>query len=442
MIVMCEECGEKYRIDPAVLGEGGARFRCRECGFSFTVTPETESPPAPPVEAGAAPPPVPPSVEFSGAGGEASPAKEWSAPPSTTYHRPGRRFGLTAKVVLAMLLVSLTPLFVFSAISLKTTDTRIRTETELLAERTADGLVNQVDEWIDKNIRALTTLAATPAIQSMDGQQQEPLLKATAAAYPWMYLVFTLDTEGNNLARSDGKALRDYSDRKYFQDVIAGNELAWQTLIGKTSGKPALVLAIPVRRNGKVVGIVANAMQIDQISDRIATWRSGKTGYAFLVDEAGKVVAHPEEQFVLEQVDLSQHPVVKAFGAGTTGPVLFLNEADTPSIGIVTGTRHGWALAVVEEQWEALAPLHRSYRFAGGLLACTVFGVLLVAWFAGRTIVRPIRSLTEAADRISVGELDVELEVSSNDEIGMLAEAIGRMQDSIRLSIERLRKRR
>jgi methyl-accepting chemotaxis protein len=442
MIVMCEECGKKYRIDPAVLGEGGARFRCRECGFSFTLAPETVAPQVSPVEFAAAPQSAPPPGEQAAAGNAVSAAKGWSTPPDIAYRSPGRRFGLTSKVVLAMLLVSLTPLFVFSAVSLKTTDTRIRAETELLAERTAEGLVNHVDEWIDKNIRSLNTLAATPAIQSMDGRQQEPLLKATAAAYPWMYLVFTLDTEGKNLARNDGKSLRDYSDRKYFRDVIAGNELAWQTLIGKTSGKPALVLAVPVRRDGKVVGVVANAMQIDQVSDRIATWRSGETGYAFLVDESGKVVAHPEERYVLQQVDLSQHPVVEAFRSGKTGPVLFRNDAGTACIGSVTGTRHGWALAVVEEQWEALAPLHHSYRFAGGLLAFTVVGVIWVAWFAGRTIVRPIRSLTEAADRISVGELDVELGVSSNDEIGMLAEAIGRMQDSIRLSIERLRKRR
>ena len=50
--------------------------------------------------------------------------------------------------------------------------------------------------------------------------------------------------------------------------------------------------------------------------------------------------------------------------------------------------------------------------------------------------------LTDTADRISVGELDAEIEIKSNDEIGELSEAIVRMQESIRLSIERLRKRR
>jgi HAMP domain-containing protein len=45
------------------------------------------------------------------------------------------------------------------------------------------------------------------------------------------------------------------------------------------------------------------------------------------------------------------------------------------------------------------------------------------------------------ADRISVGELDAVIDINSKDEIGDLAEAITRMQDSVRLSIERLRRR-
>jgi HAMP domain-containing protein len=53
-----------------------------------------------------------------------------------------------------------------------------------------------------------------------------------------------------------------------------------------------------------------------------------------------------------------------------------------------------------------------------------------------------IKSLTDVADRISVGELDAEIKIKSKDELGDLAEAISRMQDSIRLSIERLRRRR
>lgn len=60
----------------------------------------------------------------------------------------------------------------------------------------------------------------------------------------------------------------------------------------------------------------------------------------------------------------------------------------------------------------------------------------------GYRLSKNIGSLTDAADRISVGELDVVININSNDEIGALAEAISRMQDSLRFSIERLRRRK
>jgi HAMP domain-containing protein len=49
--------------------------------------------------------------------------------------------------------------------------------------------------------------------------------------------------------------------------------------------------------------------------------------------------------------------------------------------------------------------------------------------------------LTDLAERISVGEMDAEINIESSDELGTLGEAISRMQDSIRLSIDRLKRR-
>jgi methyl-accepting chemotaxis protein len=79
------------------------------------------------------------------------------------------------------------------------------------------------------------------------------------------------------------------------------------------------------------------------------------------------------------------------------------------------------------------------------ILAIAMAAFLVVAGLVftyGQRLSGKIKSLTEAADRISVGDLDVQIQIRSDDEIGGLAEAIGRMQESIRLSLERLRKRR
>ena len=75
-----------------------------------------------------------------------------------------------------------------------------------------------------------------------------------------MYLVFTTDLNGMNVARNDDNDLKDYSDRQYVQDITSGKDIAWQNLIGKTSKKPALVIAVPIQKNGQTIGVMAAAM--------------------------------------------------------------------------------------------------------------------------------------------------------------------------------------
>jgi HAMP domain-containing protein len=68
--------------------------------------------------------------------------------------------------------------------------------------------------------------------------------------------------------------------------------------------------------------------------------------------------------------------------------------------------------------------------------------LLAVIYFYSRSVIRPIRHLSEVADKISMGELDTPIQISAKGEVGVLAESIERMQMSVKAAIERLQKRR
>ena len=362
--------------------------------------------------------------------------KKASKPAST----PGVKFGLTAKVIILMLIVSLVPLGIFAAITLKQTDYRIRTDTEKLMALTASDIAANVDEWTDKNIRVLRALAKMPDIISMMREKQEPLLKAVGKEYPWMYLVFTVGPDGMNVARNDDNPLLDYSDRDYYKETMAGKDLVWQTLVGKTSKKPALIIAVPIKRDDSTIGVMAMAATIEDLSKLVATWKQGKTGFAFLVDEKGKVVSHQVEEYVIQQTNLSEYPLIAAFKKGQNGMIYF-NDRGTMRVGYAKETKYGWTLAMQQDMKETFKTLRDTGMFTYILLGITALGVIIIAWFLGRAIGTPIKKLTEVAERISVGDMGAEIKIKSRDEIGNLAEAILRMQDSLRLAIERLRRR-
>jgi len=94
----------------------------------------------------------------------------------------------------------------------------------------------------------------------------------------------------------------------------------------------------------------------------------------------------------------------------------------------------------LEKKAEAITTNTRNLNIA--ILACTLILVgFVVSWY-GLRLTRKIKYLTDVAERISIGELDTEISLKATDEIGELRDAISRMQDSIRISIERLRQRR
>ena len=134
--------------------------------------------------------------------------------------------------------------------------------------------------------------------------------------------------------------------------------------------------------------------------------------------------------------------MVAGFRNGKSGLISFHDPTGKAMLGFVGKTTFGWGIAVQTEEKEVLHMVAQVMSFAYLLLAITVVFILIIAWFSGKTLSGPIIKLTDAAERISVGELDMEIRIRRKDEIGDLSEAIARMQDSIRLSIERLRRRR
>ncbi len=460
--IICNECGKKYRVDDTKMKGSQAKVKCKNCQNIMVIRK-----PRPPAEASPVAPSSVERVPSSPTAGErelpppqskyeprsdidqpSTPATQNATKPEAdnTGFLSGQkiRFGLLAKIIVVMLIVSLLPFAVFWGITLRETSERVRIETASLMAQTAKGLGSEVDGWINNNVSVLRAAAQLPDIYSMDRTRQEDVLKAIQKEYPWMYLVFTVSPDGMNVARNDGRPLKDYSDRQYYKDIMIGKKLSWQTLIGKTSKKPALVLAVPIKRGDRLVGVIAAAMNIDEISQNIATWQQGRTGFAFLVDEKGYVVSHPDRQYVTKRKNLNSHPLIASFrkkGWRTT-----TTEFNAPNgeiaFGHVRSNNYGWALALQQQNKEVFESFNRVQEFALILLAGTILLVLIISWFSARAIVTPIMKLTDAAERMSLGELNVKIDIKSKDEIGLLAQAIGRMQTSLRLAMNRLRRKR
>ncbi len=76
------------------------------------------------------------------------------------------------------------------------------------------------------------------------------------------------------------------------------------------------------------------------------------------------------------------------------------------------------------------------------VILCVVLVLLVRIYFYARSVIHPIRYLSEIADKISMGELDTPIQIKRKGEVGALAESIERMQTSVKAAIVRLQKRK
>lgn len=351
--------------------------------------------------------------------------------------------GISAKFSILMLAVTLIPLLLFSVITYMQTSSRINASTEAFLDQTSHGLAGQVNEWVDKNIRVLKTLARQPEMISMNREKQEQILRAFKDEFPWVYLAFTVDAKGMNLSRSDNNPLVSYADREYVKQVLSGKPIWMETLIGKTSGKPALIVAVPIKVNQFTVGVIAGAMTLDTISDVVANAKIGKTGYAFLVDHLNNVVSHPKSDYTSSQKNLTEDPPIKAARSNTDNIkkiTYFTDESGKETVGTATAINYGWLVCIHQGYDEVFAEMKSLKIYAFFVLIISAGIAVLIALFAGRSLTTPILALADAAKKMSLGNMDVIIEVKSQDEIGVLAAAITRLQASLRIAMKMLKK--
>jgi len=158
--------------------------------------------------------------------------------------------------------------------------------------------------------------------------------------------------------------------------------------------------------------------------------------YAFVTDNRGEVIAHTLESFPPEirprSLTSDQQPRRRELSLRDKT----IYETSVPVLEGQVGTVHVgfWADAIEKEIQSALL------RFIE-IIAIVPFVGAILSFILAHWIVRPIRGLTEVADKVTKGDLETSVSgksVRSRDEIGDLARSLERMRSSLKAAMLRL----
>jgi len=371
---------------------------------------------------------------------------------STTQPRKGflstfRNMRLQTRLILLLLVISV-PVLVISTLALTLrAQTFIRNSIQDRLQQANHAIFSKTEIWFRMNTSLVTQLAGMDGIISMDPEKQMPMLVSTTKAFPHLYLAHTLNTDGLNVARNDGNPNVSYQDREYFKQALSG-ALGEQVIIGRTNNQPALSIGAPIKSaDGSVVGVVSVVSDLSAISSDVLVYGSGDAENpltTFVVDRENQLVAHPDVSLtenVSELVDFSSYPPVVALRQGKTGPFEFVDADGEQWFAYITSMENGWGVITQQNKEVANYPVRMNLLTSVGIMLGGALLLFVVAYFLLRYALRPVGELTEAVSAMTTGDMNREVPVTSEDEIGQLARAFNKMNAQIRDNITSLEDR-
>jgi len=297
--------------------------------------------------------------------------------------------------------------------------------------------------------------------QARKALQQE--LLAFAKNRKIYYQVRYLDETGQEIVRVDTDSkgngsiiaedrLQNKAGRYYFKDAV-DLPMGWTFVspldLNRERGqvevpyKPVIRYAVPVQYpNNKRAGVVLTNIDAKGFLDNL--------GQTMLLDLDGYYLNHPKSEKTWgSKRDLGHEKNFNKDFEADAAEIMRRKQGsittETDAISFqrisVSGSDAEWIL-VSRQPMDLLLESVNQFRITFmAVLVGALLIALIVALFLDAKITRPIEYLTEAAGKVSMGELLGEVKVSDKGEIGQLAEAFERMRVSMVRMMERMRRK-
>src|SRR6267378_3821113 len=225
----------------------------------------------------------------------------------------------------------------------------------------------------------------------------------------------------------------DVSGEPRFRETRGGRVWYGPVYFRKES-EPYMTLAVP-HGTSVTAPVTAAEVNLKFIWDVVSQIRVGRLGQAYVVDQQGHLIAHPDISLVLRKTDFSTQPHVRAARDGATEAMLSTDLAGRNTLVAHTVIAPlGWTVFVEQPLTEAFAPLRGAILRTGLLMLLGVFVAVIASLALARKIGRPIEALQVGAARIGGGELAHRIDVRTRDELQDLGEQFNRMAGALQES--------
>jgi signal transduction histidine kinase len=384
------------------------------------------------------------------------------------------RLTVRRRIIIVLLIVLLVPLGVANIIWLESSQQKLRIaaadQQELLVKSSADA----VTSYLDNKVNAAVIHSQTQAVQSVNLASAQPELQQYLEQDKDLKQVALVDATGIqrllvnrsgvqlnpvDMAASDAfRVVTFLGGEEYFSpvtfdaqhdaDVTLAVPLVHfssaQTGTRLSTAQPGVILAPTAIKGALIV-----SFDLQSLWDSVLNHKLGESGYAYVVDDQGNLIAYPNQDFLAHHPNVAGVPEVKAALAETQQPGAQPLQPAPHTTGSETGkqvlsshlkvARTGWTVVAEEPTAGVYAPVINDEQVAALFFAVSVLIGLGLILLLARSLLRPISALEEGARRFAAGDLSYRVQVRHRDEFSLLADTMNQMAEKISADFTKLR---
>ena len=269
------------------------------------------------------------------------------------------------------------------------------------------------------------------------------LFKQVKDSNPYFSTLFFANTKGKMYTYPEAENVDKIKpDKKNWYNKAMNNEGVIWTVPHRdpVTKKQVVTIAIQAKNYmGEVIGITGGNIPLTIFRQMIVDKKVGKSGYLFLLDSEGKIMAHPDKELVNNRTDLSKVINIKKLSNKSVGSVKYNYKGETRLASFHYINKLNAALlaqAPINEIYSARNKVKNQILIIG--LIVLVVMVITTSMIINNYLIKPLTKLKVRMKKIETGDLNVIMELNRDDMIGALAKSFNKMVEQLKKIITRI----
>ncbi len=337
------------------------------------------------------------------------------------------KMGIKYKFLIPTLMLIIIGMGISTAISYVLSGNALKSAIRSQISQITDSTVTLVHSWVNDRTLDVSSWSEQKVFQtalkdSFIGKAARRsaslLMSKQKEAYKYYEVISLATSNGDVVASSDPAYIGKITvtDRRYFQDSMKGNMHISDVLKSKGTGKPVFVISSPVKDKEETVGVLIGVVDVHFFSSLfIDPIKVGESGYAYIIDADGLVIAHPDKARIME-LNVGEYDFGKEMLEKKKGWITYEWEGVEKLVNYRLFERMGWIVGTGADTGDVLAGADALGWISIAVALIVVVIAVLVILLLVRSIVNPVKEISEGLNDGAGQIAAASLEISSSSQ--------------------------